>query len=215
MHTNDSRDEFGEVGERLRGACSPASALELDQLKVRIEAGAQRKQRNRGLFMKRRSVATVFSILGLAVAAVSAAVIVPQVGPSSPDLDAAKSQYGRGAGAPGRFCQQVGFQPGSPGFKNCVRQAAKARGQGRNGNKRGGNKSFPGGGSPGKFCKANGANPGSDAFKKCFKSATKAMAGGGARHGNGSSSGGAPKSCNDLDVSSEAFKRCVEAKARG
>ncbi len=182
MHTNDSRDEFGEVGERLRGACSPASALELDQLKVRIEAGAQRKQRNRGLFMKRRSVATVFSILGLAVAAVSAAVIVPQVGPSSPDLDAAKSQYGRGAGAPGRFCQQVGFQPGSPGFKNCVRQAAKARGQARNGNKRGGNK-FPGGGPAGEFCKANGAFPGSDAYKKCFKSAIKAMAGGGAPRG--------------------------------
>ncbi len=131
MHTNDSRDEFGEVSERLRGACSPATALELDQLKVRIETGAQRKQRNRGLFMKRRSAATVFSILGLAIAAVSAAVIVPQAGPSSPSLDAAAKQYGNDAGAPGRFCQQAGFQPGSPGFKNCVRQAAKARGQRR------------------------------------------------------------------------------------
>ena len=181
MHTNDSRDEFGEVGERLRGACSPASALELDQLKVRIEAGAQRKQRNRGLFMKRRSVATVFSILGLAVAAVSAAVIVPQVGPSSPDLDAAGSQYGRGAGAPGRFCQQSGIRPGTPAFSNCVRTAAMARGQARNGNKRGGNRGFPAGGKAGKFCRANGAFPPSKAFRDCFKTANKAMAGGGAR----------------------------------
>ena len=130
--------------------------------------------------MKRRSAATVFSIIGLAVAAIGTAVVVPQAGPPSPALDAAGAQYGNES-APGNFCQRMGNRPGTPAFRNCVRTAAKARSQARNGDKRGGNRRFPAESNAGRFCKANGAFPPSKAFKNCVKTANKASAGGGAR----------------------------------
>lgn len=178
MNPKEPRDEFMDVGERLRSTCTPATQLRLDELKVRIQRQAQRTRQNRGLFMRRRSVATVLSILGLAVTGIGAAVLVGQ-DPQGPSADASRAQYeNRGArseGAPGRFCMAQGARPGSRAFRECVRLAAAARGRAQNGNKRGGNPNSRRADAPGRFCQASGANPGSRAFSECVTLAAKAQ----------------------------------------
>ena len=180
MNPKDRPDEFGDVGERLRGACTPTTQLRLDELKVRIQRQAQRTRQKRGLFMRRRSVATVLSILGLAITGIGALVLAGQ-GPEGPSVgvDAARHQYqpggARSEGAPGRFCMAQGARPGTRAFRECVRLAAAARSRAHNGNKRGGNPNARRADAPGRYCQANGAHPGSRAFRECVTLAAEAQ----------------------------------------
>lgn len=167
-----------DVGERLRSACTPATQLHLDELKVRIQRRGQRTRQKKGSFMRRRSTATVFSVLGLAVTGIGAAVLGFQAGEPARPPDASRAQYesggARSEGAPGRYCMAQGARPGTRQFRECVRQAAKARSRARNGDKRGGKPNSRAADAPGRFCQANGANPGSRAFSQCVPLAAKA-----------------------------------------
>ena len=89
---------------------------------------------------------------------------------------AADSRNARAEGAPGYFCKQANpaLKPGSPEFRECVRLAAKARGQARNGDQEGGKPNVRSRTAPGRFCQANGADPGSEAFRDCVRTAAKA-----------------------------------------
>lgn len=94
---------------------------------------------------------------------------------------AAEERNPRAAGAPGYFCKQAkpALEPGSPQFKECVRLAAKARGQAKNGDQTGGNPNVRSRTAPGRFCQADppngaGADPGSQAFRDCVRTAAKA-----------------------------------------
>ena len=80
----------------------------------------------------------------------------------------------RAAGAPGYFCKKSGAEPGTLEFRECVRLAAKARGQARGGDQEGGDPSERSRSAPGRFCQANGADPGSEAFRLCVRTAAKA-----------------------------------------
>lgn len=93
-----------------------------------------------------------------------------------PALAAEHERNARAQGAPGHFCKQANpaLEPGSPQFRECVRLAAKARGQARNGDDEGGNPNVRSRSAPGRFCQANGADPGSEAFRNCVRTAAKA-----------------------------------------
>lgn len=105
----------------------------------------------------------------MSIAAVAATVALGAV----PAL-AAEERNARAEGAPGYFCKKSGAEPGSREFRECVRLAAKARGQARNGDQDGGNPNARSRSAPGRFCQANGADPGSEAFRDCVRTAAKA-----------------------------------------
>jgi hypothetical protein len=87
---------------------------------------------------------------------------------------AAEERNARAEGAPGYFCKKSGAEPGTTEFRECVRLAAKARGQAKNGDQEGGDPSERSRTAPGRFCQANGADPGSEAFRLCVRTAAKA-----------------------------------------
>ncbi len=95
-----------------------------------------------------------------------------------PALAVENDRNARAQGAPGYFCKQAepALEPGSPQFRECVRLAAKARGQAKNGDQEGGNPNVRSRTAPGRFCQAdpNGADPGSEAFRECVREAAKA-----------------------------------------
>lgn len=84
------------------------------------------------------------------------------------------SRNARAQGAPGYLCKPGGVKPPQPQFRECVRLAAKARGQARNGDQDGGNPNVRSRTAPGRFCQANGADPGSQPFRDCVRTAAKA-----------------------------------------
>lgn len=91
-----------------------------------------------------------------------------------PALAVEDSRNARAQGAPGYFCKQSEAKPGTTEFKECVRLAAKARGQARNGDHEGGDPNVRSRTAPGRFCQANRADPRSEAFRDCVRTAAKA-----------------------------------------
>ncbi|MBA3422809.1 MAG: hypothetical protein H0U12_13140 [Thermoleophilaceae bacterium] len=110
----------------------------------------------------------------MSIAALAATAAVGAV----PAFAVEDGRNARAQGAPGYFCKQSKpeLKPGSPEFRECVRLAAKARGQAKNGDQDGGNPNVRSRTAPGRFCQANpdGADPGSEAFRNCVRTAAKA-----------------------------------------
>ena len=110
--------------------------------------------------------------LRMSIAALAATAALGAV----PALAVEDGRNARAQGAPGYFCKQAepALEPGSPQFRECVRLAAKARGQARNGDQDGGDPNERSRTAPGRYCQANGADPGSQAFRDCVRTAAKA-----------------------------------------
>lgn len=92
-----------------------------------------------------------------------------------PALAVEDERNARAEGAPGYLCKQrPEAESKQPGYRNCVRLAAKARRQARNGDHEGGNPNERARTVPGRYCQAHKAHPGSQAFSDCVRTAAKA-----------------------------------------
>jgi hypothetical protein len=103
-------EDLEHVAEWLRAQRPEVSALDLDRIKQRALAQAQRGRRmGAGIARPRRSVATLLTALVLTASLGGALAIAGKVPPSSPssgssDTSAASTQYkpGKGCGKPGQ-----------------------------------------------------------------------------------------------------------------
>jgi cytoskeletal protein RodZ len=91
---HDPEPEFAEVAARLRAERPDPTALELDELRRRIHARAERgsrgKHQRRGMFMKSRMAITMMLVLGLMLSTVGAGLAVTGVSETG---DAGVVQY--------------------------------------------------------------------------------------------------------------------------